>query len=480
MVVGADEVKAAEGGLRIAADGAAGSYFVESFIAREPPSAANWASWGSATVLVRLMPPAPRARSSYGYAACAMLEVCSLPSPRATGACAKANPSFADLHVHLGRDREGRPVKVTASARLTLENIFPAAERKGLHLVGLVDAVVPACLGHLGELTARGELRAVPGGGYVRDAGTGRARPVVLLVGAEMEAEGCHYLAYFATVEELADFAAVLHPTLKNPSLSTQATDLSPARLARLVHGRGGLFLLAHAFTPHKGYYGRHRSLEETFAGGEIDGVELGLSADTAMADGLAELAPHPYLSNSDAHSLENLAREFTAFSLAAPSFAEVCLGLRGEGGRTILANVGLDPRLGKYHRTACGMCGFVAAAPPPVWECPTCGGKKVTVGVVDRLAALSSGPGGRGGDRPRPPYRRQVPLGFIPGLGAAGRDRLVGVFGSELAALHLAAEDELASVVGRRVAALILAARRGDLELAAGGGGRYGKVLQK
>ena len=394
---------------------------------------------------------------------------------------------LADLHVHLGRDSKGRPVKVTASPRLTLENIFRAAERKGLHMVGLVDAVVPDCLEHLGELVEGGKLRPLPGGGYARgDGSSGDAvspvSPVVLLPGAEMETQGCHYLAYFGTREDLANFAATLHPTLKNPSLSTQVTGIGPAQLAKLVHDCGGLFLLAHAFTPHKGYYGCHRSLDETFPPEAIDGVELGLSADTAMADALAELAPYPYVSSSDAHSPENLAREYTAFALAAPTFAEVRLGLGNDRGRTVLANSGLDPRLGKYHRTACGLCGFVAAAVPPVWECPACGGKKVTVGVADRLADLASGPRGQGQGqgRPRPPYRHQVPLRFIPGLGPSGRDRLVQAFGSELAALHQAAEEQLAFVVGPLVAALILAARRGELNIAAGGGGRFGKVVEE
>jgi hypothetical protein len=38
-------------------------------------------------------------------------------------------------------------------------------------------------------------------------------------------------------------------------------------------------------------------------------------------------------------------------------SFEEVVWALRRERGRRVLANYGLDPRLGKYHRTFCPTC---------------------------------------------------------------------------------------------------------------------------
>mgnify|MGYP000884410173 CR=1 FL=1 len=42
---------------------------------------------------------------------------------------------FADLHIHIGRTLAGRPVKITASRRLTLINILHTAEKvKGLVL----------------------------------------------------------------------------------------------------------------------------------------------------------------------------------------------------------------------------------------------------------------------------------------------------------------------------------------------------------
>ena len=61
---------------------------------------------------------------------------------------------YGDLHIHIGRTKEGKAVKITASPALTLENIIRAAEQKGLRLVGIVDA---ACRGRTGRALGFGE-----------------------------------------------------------------------------------------------------------------------------------------------------------------------------------------------------------------------------------------------------------------------------------------------------------------------------------
>jgi len=200
------------------------------------------------------------------------------------------------------------------------------------------------------------------------------------------------------------------------------------------------------------------------------------------------ELDRYPFLTNSDAHSLARIGREYTAILLAEPSFDELRMALRGEGGRGIAANYGLDPRLGKYHRTHCAGCGTTLdegdAGPSDAGvlpsRCPLCGSDKLIRGVFDRVRAL-----GRlaGRDEPRiapgrPPYVCQVPLEFIPGVGPKLLGRLLDRFGTEMNVLHEASPEALAEAAGEKTAALILAAREGRLGLKAGGGGRYGRAL--
>lgn len=386
-----------------------------------------------------------------------------------------------DLHVHLGSAGGVRPVKVTAAAGLTLPNILAeCAHRKGIDIVGVVDAHTRGALADLQDLLERGALQPLPGGG-LRYEGL-----VTVIPGAEVELviEGrpAHFIAYVPSWEALRGLAAVLASRMKNPALSTQRCTLAPEEFVRLTDELGGVAVPAHVFTPHKGIYGTVAARLADVFGPEvlalIPAVELGLSADTAMADRISELHGKAFLSNSDAHSPDRIGREYNALRLAKPTFAEVRTALAGLDGRRILANYGLDPRLGKYHRTFCLPCDAACATdePLPVLRCPRCGGDRVVTGVLDRLLTIADLPPGVHPPG-RPPYRRQVPLQFVPGLGKRGIDRLIAAFGSEMAVLHRARRDDLAAVAGETVAARIIAAREGGLSLDSGGGGRYGRV---
>ena len=98
-------------------------------------------------------------------------------------------------------------------------------------------------------------------------------------------------------------------------------------------------------------------------------------------------------------------------------------------------------------------------------------------MGVLDRIVSIAVY------DEPhqppwRAPYKYQVPLQFVPGVGAVAMAKLINAFGSEMAVLHRASEEEIAQVLGAKVARLIIMAREGTLPLVAGGGGRYGKAV--
>jgi PHP family Zn ribbon phosphoesterase len=69
------------------------------------------------------------------------------------------------------------------------------------------------------------------------------------------------------------------------------------------------------------------------------------------------------------------------------------------------------------------------------------------------------------------------VPLEFIPGLGPRLLEKLVNHFGSEMAILHEVPYEALTEVVPAKIAEFIMKAREGNVTLAAGGGGKYGKI---
>lgn len=392
---------------------------------------------------------------------------------------------YADLHVHLGRAGAGRPVKISASRDLTLASILSEClHRKGIQMVGVVDAVTPSARSDLRDLIRSGEITEMPGGGLrYRDE-------VTLIPGAETElrvgpkGRPAHFVAYFPGLGPLDEFGRWLETRVTNPELSTQRAAASAAEFVRVAGALGGFAMAAHVFTPFKGVFGSASRLEDEVPEAlwqHLPATELGLSADTELASELPELDSFAFLSNSDAHSAESIAREYNCLELRAPDFAELQLTLRESEGRRIVANYGLDPRLGKYHRTFCLQCEERVEGPPPVLDCPRDHRHKVVPGVLDRITQLAEAEGGPAPTRPkrtRPPYIHQVPLKFVPGVGRKSFDRLLGAFGTEMAVLHRAAASQLAEVVGEKAARLIDLARSGRLAIQAGGGGHYGRAF--
>lgn len=386
---------------------------------------------------------------------------------------------YADLHIHIGRTNSGKAVKVTGARDLTFHNIAKeCAIRKGIDIAGIVDCGSPAVMRDVDDLVDAGEMVELPGGGLRYHDRT------TVLLGSELETQeedscSCHMIAYFATREQMRGFIAGLREHVRNLDLSSQLCRLPARRLLRITKELGGLFIPAHAFTPHKGVYGTCvRRLHDMFGDdlAKLDGLELGLSADSYLADRIGELAELTFLSNSDAHSLPKIAREYNVVAVGEADFAEVTMALRREQGRRVSDNYGLDPRLGKYHRTFCLACETITTASPPVEVCPNCESREVVKGVLDRITEISDFAESRPPAH-RPRYQYQVPLQFLPGIGAVTLGKLLNRFGTEMQVLHEASFAELELVTGTKLARLVMAARDGTLPLLAGGGGRYGKA---
>ena len=372
-------------------------------------------------------------------------------------------------------------MKITAARDLTFENIAKeCAARKGIDIAGIVDCGSPAVMRDIDALVASGQMVELPGGGLRYGEKT------TVIIGCELETveedgSASHHVSYFATRQQLGVFVGFLQRLVTNLELSSQRCRVPARELLRMSRAAGGIFVPAHAFTPHKSPYGSCvRRLADMFGEegmAEIAAVELGLSADSYLADRIAELSQITFLSNSDAHSLPKIAREYNLLWLEEPSFAEVAMALKRGQGRKVTANYGLDPRLGKYHRTFCLKCEQIVHAAPPALRCPVCGEDRIVKGVLDRIAEIADYPESRPPDH-RPPYHYQVPLQFLPGIGAVAMGKLLNRFGTEMRVLHETAAEELEMVVGKKLSELIVQARAGTLPLLAGGGGRYGKAV--
>lgn len=391
----------------------------------------------------------------------------------------KLSSYYCDLHVHIGRTSEGQAVKISGSRDLTFAGIAKeAAERKGIELIGIIDSHSPGVLRDIRALLDSGEMTEAEGGGIAY-------RDTTILLGTEIEIrepgrKECHVLAFMPDLAAMQDFSGWMGKHMRNVNLSSQRLYAPSRELQDEIYGRGGILIPAHIFTPHKGLYGcAAERMAELFDLERIAAVELGLSADSEMAGYISELDRYTFLTNSDAHSLGKIGREYNVIEMAKPSFSELRLALERREGRRVSANFGLNPRLGKYHRTYCGGCGSIIDEAYATSErCPYCGGQKLVQGVFDRILAIADR------DQPsvpahRPAYQYQVPLEFIPGLGKRKLEALLQAFGTEMKILHSASEAELTAVIGAELAGQIVLARSGTLELSAGGGGTYGKVLK-
>ena len=393
------------------------------------------------------------------------------------------NEVFADLHVHIGRSETGKPIKITAARSLNFANIAKECyERKGISVVGIIDCASPYVIEDIENFLKTGEEYEIEDGGIIyKDK-------VCILLGSEVETSeigrngnkgAAHNVCFFPHLKDIKAFSNEMKSHIKNITLSTQRSDLSGYELIDIVERYNGILIPAHAFTPHKSFYGHctdrlQKIFKEKFD--KIFAVELGLSSDTFLADTISELENRTFVTNSDAHSLPKIAREYNKIEVENISFKEVVKALKNEDGRKIISNYGLDPKLGKYHRTYCDNCDQTIETKEPVTICPKCGSQKVTFGVFDRIELIKDKAKTKS-PKTRPPYIYQAPLQFIPGVGTKQIDKLLEHFGTEMTILHKVSKDDIEAIVGEKIANKIIEAREGKAKIESGGGGVYGKI---
>ena len=169
--------------------------------------------------------------------------------------------------------------------------------------------------------------------------------------------------------------------------------------------------------------------------------MSFGLSADTDYADRIRELADKKFLTNSDAHSLPKIAREYNTFEMENISFESFkkVLGYEDkiQNGDNklnyIVCNNGMYSRLGKYNKTYCDMCECVSEIEDG--KCKKCGSKKIVKGVEDRVLEIADGESIS--PKNRPEYMYKIPLEYIPKLGKKTKEKMLELYGTEMNILN-------------------------------------------
>lgn len=318
---------------------------------------------------------------------------------------------------------------------------------------------------------------------------------VKFLLQVEVEdASRAHHLMYFPDISKVLEVKQLLKSKCKNfesdgrPKLHVLGNEL-----VDVCKQAGCLLGFAHAFTPYTGLLALYNSYKEAY-GSEwrfIRFLELGLSADTNMADRISELRELTFFSNSDAHSPwpNKLGREFNVLKMAEPSFEEFEKVVKRINDRKVNTNIGFDPREGKYHKTRCRKCLTFYNPEQALklnWRCPLCGGiiKKGVDYRVEELADLSTP------KHPdyRPDYLHIIPLSEIIALAFNAKNvysnkvqkmwyELVKAFKTEINVL-LNTKIEDIKRVDNNIALFVQYFRDGKIQYIPGGAGVYGKLV--
>lgn len=258
------------------------------------------------------------------------------------------------------------------------------------------------------------------------------------------------------------------------------------------------LFVPAHAWTPWFSVFGSESgfdSLEEAFEEltPYVYAIETGLSSDPAMNWRLSKLDNITLISNSDSHSLQRIGRESNVFEGDEVSYEAIVnairKGKRAKDGETRIAmTIEFFPEEGKYHYDGHRLCK-VSLHPDETQRrnglCPVCG-KKVTIGVMNRVIALADRPEGWMSEGVIP-FKRLVTLdeviADVLSVGVGTKQvkeeyrRLIEHFENEFRVLLEAPVQELASVTLSEVAEGIARMRDGKVHVEPGYDGEYGKI---
>ena len=255
----------------------------------------------------------------------------------------------------------------------------------------------------------------------------------------------------------------------------------------------------AHAWTPWFAVFGSMSgfdTLTDCYGAHTkyIFAVETGLSSDPSMNWRLSQLDGVAIVSNSDSHSLEKIGREANVFDCEL-SYSGIIKAIKSsvpaahkDPKNTFLFTIEFFPEEGKYHYDGHRACG-VSWAPDETKKhggiCSVCG-KRVTIGVMNRMDALADRPLGYA-DARRTPYKSIVPLHEILrdalGVGKTSKKipetyaNLVRSLGSEFGILLDIPLVDIADAGWPRVAEAVGRVRAGDITIVPGFDGEFGHV---
>lgn len=399
--------------------------------------------------------------------------------------------SVLDLHIHSKYSRACSPA-------LTLAGIDVACRLKGVGVVASADFTYPAWFASL-----KNELIEINQSGLYK-LKTASDGAVKFLLSTELaliykqggRARRVHIVVHapnLQAVKELNDFLDK-HYNIRSdgrPILGMSAIELT--KLCLKIHPQ---FLIypAHIWTPWFSVFGSKSgfdSMEECFGDQTefIYAYETGLSSDPEMNWRVSALDNLTLLSNSDAHSPANIAREANVFELSEFSYGEIYNIIKNKDSAKIKHTIEFYPEEGMYHWDGHRDCGFVCEpleAKKLKGLCPKCG-RPLTIGVANRVEELADQPIGRRSAEASD-FKKLVELDKIiaESLNIKSRSskqvqneyhKLIKALGTELYILLEADLTDIKKASSEKLAEGIRRVRAGELIIKPGFDGQYGEI---
>lgn len=407
---------------------------------------------------------------------------------------------IADFHVHSHFSR-------STAKNLDLENLYIAAQLKGLTVIGTGDFTHPGWFEEIKEKL----IPAEPGLFKLKENIAKRCDQRVPLL--------CRGNVRFILVSEISniykknkkvrknhnlvflpnlDLAEKFNSKLDNvgniksdgrPILGLDARDLLEILLDT---SDKGFLIPAHIWTPWFSLLGSKSgfdSIEECFEdlSSYIFAVETGLSSDPAMNWRVSSLDGRTLVSNSDAHSPLKLGREANILNteLSYPSIKKT---IKKGDPKSFIGTYEFYPEEGKYHidgHRKCNVSFWPEQTRKYDGKCPVCG-KPLTLGVLYRVDELSDR---MEGEKPEKtlPFFNIIPLTEIlsdvleVGSGSKKVMRnymtLLEKLGPEFEILNTKKKEEINSAGVPLLGQAILKMRQNKIILLPGYDGEYGKI---
>lgn len=405
---------------------------------------------------------------------------------------------LADLHIH-------SRFSLATSKNTDVENIYIAARKKGINVLGTGDFTHPGWFEELKKKLVQAE------GGLYKPSKDIYSRVENLIP------EACRGITRFIPTSEVCNIYKKRGKTRKIHSLILLPEMSAVEKLNRRLKSMGkiesngrpvftfdvvnmlemvfdvsdrAMLIPAHIWTPWYSLFGSKSgfdSIEECFGNytGYIFAAETGLSSDPAMCRKFSGLDRITLISNSDAHSPLKIGREANVIDTPL-CYNSIISAIKRGNPKEFAGTIEYYPEEGKYyadgHRN-CNLSFLPGETDKNGGICPVCG-KKITVGVLHRILELSD----KSKNKPaKTTYFKTIPLmeilSEIYQLNSGTKtillhyNKLLEQFGPELYILNFIGIDELRISENALLAEAIERMRKNEVMITPGFDGKYGSV---